>query len=699
MKKCIICEKPFVAKTITNAIYENFIRHDGYFESENYIITFAFGHLFEPWEIEDYLKKEKGYWTLDDLPFIPKEFKFKLKNDDGIKKQFSIIKKLVNRDDVEAVVNCGDSDREGELLCSIIISNALEKTKPILRLWLPEQTEDTIRKSLKNMPPNSEYENLYNEGLLRTIMDYLLGIEYTRYLSILSKHKLPVGRVLIPIVKAIYDRDSEIKNFISEDFYTIKGINEDKKISFLVMKTDKNIPLDIQKKEGNSIINSLYKQAEVIDIEEKEIIKRPKKLFSLDTLQNKMSKDYKLSASKTLDILQGLYLKGFVTYPRTNTEYLSENEKGKVSEIIDILLKDGFNLAMNENSSIFDSSKVESHSAVIITKKVPDMTALSNDEKLIYETIKNRFICNFLIDKAVVMETRFLLKIGSDLEAELKGKVIKEEGYLKYENDLKEALIPNLILNEKVDIDYKLELSKTKPKPHMNTEELNKFLKNPFKKESDSEDDEYKNILEGLEIGTVATRGQIIDNAIHYGYIESKKNYYYITDLGVNLINLLNKLEINLYKEKTVELSKILKKVYKGEETVESGKEYVKCILEASIRSDVEVEKIDSPKEIIGKCPRCGRNVYEGSKSFYCEGYKENPKCSFTIWKENKFFLDKGKKITKSMASKLLKNKTIDVKGFKTKDGKGEYSAKVEMFDKEFNNNIYVNFKIVEFIN
>lgn len=710
MKSLIIAEKPSLAMTIKNSIRENFKKFDGYFESENYIVSFVFGHIFEPWSIEDYLNKPEGTpWNLKDIPFIPDEFKWKLKKDspenikknkvDGYKKQYTILEKLINRPDVDVIFNGGDSDREGCVIVNNTINEALkDPSKTIKRLWLPEQTEDTIRQALNNAKPNSCYDNLYNEGKLRTIQDYLIGIQLSRYVSLIAKKKLPVGRVLGVVVKAIYDRDLEIKNFQSQTYFNIKGSSKDKSITYTVFKTDKNLEISAQKTEANNIMKLLYDEAIVVDVKVNEVIKNPKKLFSLDTLQNKMSKDHKFSPTKTLSILQGLYQKGFTTYPRTNTEYLSSNEKNRIEKIID-LLKVEHKVEINDKKSIFDDSKIESHSAITITTKIPKESELSSDEQLLYSIIKNRFISNFLIDKAILNETIIVLEVGENLTIDLKGKSIKQKGYLEYENDIKDTVMPNLQTGDKVSVNYSLEEAKTKPKAHMSIEELNNYLKNPFKKETDTEDEEYKNILDGLEIGTVATRGAIIDNALKYGYITLNKDKYLITDIGIKYIDLLNELNIDLYKEKTVEFSKKLKKVYKGEATVEDGIEQIRDLLTEYIKKDVKVEvDMSVEKEVIGKCPRCGKNVYEGTKNFYCEGYKDEPKCEFTIWKENKFFSEKGKKVTKAMASKFLKDKIVTVKNLKKKDGSSTYNAKIEMIDTPFNNKLYVNFKILEFV-
>lgn len=712
MKSLIIAEKPSLGMTIKNSIRENFKKYDGYFESENYIVSFVFGHFFEPWSIEEYLGKDPQNtpWNLEDIPFIPKEFKYKLKKDspenikknkvDGYKKQFKVLEELINRPDINVIYNGGDSDREGQVIIDNLLHFSLKNTnsKQVKRLWLPEQTEDTIRQALKSALPNDSYKNLSNEGQLRTIQDYLIGIQLSRYVSLVARKKLPVGRVLGVVVKGIYDRDLEITNFVSQQFYNIKGISEDKSISYTVLKTDKNLPLSSQKIEADNMIKGLYKEAVVSNVEEKEAIKNPKKLFSLDTLQNKMSKEYKLTPTTTLNVLQSLYQKGFITYPRTNTEYLSNNEKPKIEKILE-LLKDEHIVAINDKKSIFDDSKVESHSAITITKKLPSSGELTSDEELIYTVIKNRFISNFLIEKAILTETIITIEVAENSTVQIKGKVVKQQGYLAYENDIKDTVLPRLTIGDKIVINYTLELSKTTPKAHMSTEELNNFLKNPFKKETDTEDEEYKNILDGLEIGTVATRGAIIDNAIKYGYISLNKDKYLITEIGIKYINLLDTLGIDLYKEKTVEFSKMLKKVYKGEASIEIGKEQIRELLEDYIKKDVKVEvDMSEEKEVIGKCPRCGNNVYEGSKNYYCDGYKSEPKCEFAIWKENKFFSEKGKKVTKTMASKFLKDKVAVVKGLKKKDGSNTYNAKIEMVDTIYNDKKYVNFKILEFV-
>ncbi|MGX4601691.1 DNA topoisomerase [Faecalimicrobium sp. JNUCC 81] len=694
MKKVIIAEKPSLATTIVQSIGGSFERKDGYFENENYIVTFGFGHLFQLYSIDDYFNRDKTKWIMEEIPFIPNPYKFKLINDSGVKKQFNIIKTLVNRSDVDTIINCGDADREGEVIIRLIIENALEgKVKPIKRLWLPEQTHETIRQALNNLKYSNEYDLLYDEGFVRTCVDWIYGINLTRLLTCKTQSMLPIGRVLIPIVEVIHKRDSEINNFIPKKYYqgevTIKKDDITLKFSIEDLKFD-------NKEDCIRAIDSMKNEKVIVkDIQIKEIKKKPKKLFSLDKLQNKLSKELKLSANESLKIIQGLYEKGLVTYPRTNTEYLADAEKEKVQKIIDVINKDNI-LEMKNSKSIFDTSKVESHSAITPTIKVP--TNINGNELAVYNIIKNRFISNFLKEDTVLEETKIVFSLG-EFEFHIKGNTIKSFGFLKYENDLKEKTIPSFEIGQTLETDIFVSDKETQPPKHISLEELNNYLKNPFKKAEMTEDEQYNLILGGVEIGTVATRASIIEKAIKLGYIKENKGTFYIDKLGVDLINTLDKLNIDLYKNKTVELSQTLKKVYKNEISKERALEIFSMDLSNMINKakQIEVDKIVKQKvekEVIGKCSKCGKNVYESEKSFYCEGFKDIHKCNFSIFKNNKFFSDKGKKVTKTIAKSLLSSGKSKVKGFKKKDGSGTYDAIVVMNL----NGDYVNFKL-EFTN
>ncbi|HBH3700968.1 TPA: DNA topoisomerase III [Clostridioides difficile] len=680
MKSVIIAEKPSLARTIVDAMKDGFSKKNGYYENNDYIVTYAFGHLFELFDIDDYLNREKTYWNIDDIPFVPKKFKFKLKSDDGVKKQFETIKELVNRSDVNEIISSGDADREGEVIIRLIL-NEIKVNKRVKRLWLPAQTENDILNALNNLKDIDKYNNLYSEGLLRTYVDWLYGINLTRLVTLKKNKTLSVGRVIIPIVNFIYERDLEIEKFISKDYFqpelTILKDGEEIKCSINDLKFDSKSDCDsevIKQREYNLVVKN-------IDI--KEVKKSPKKLFSLDKLQNKLSKDLKLSADESLKIIQNLYEKGYVTYPRTNTEYLAESEKERVKKLINIYDSESNILELKNKKSIFDDTKIESHSAIIPTEKLPRKDELDSIETSVYNIIKNRFICNFLKEQTTLEETITTLEFGK-YEIKFKGTVIKKLGYLAYENDLKEKAVPKFSQGEKLDFNIETVKKKTQPPKHLSLEDLNNYLKNPFRNDEMTEDEEYNLMLKGVEIGTVATRAEIINKAKKLQYIEEKQGTFFIKELGKILIKSLEDLNINMDKNKTVELSKILKQVYRREiESDKAIKIYSDDLVNTVNNSKaIEVKKIDSnvkEKEIIGVCPKCKKNIFEGPKSFYCEGYKDINKCTFYISKEDKFFQNRGKKLTKSMVKNLLKDGNVKVKGFKKKDGSGSYDAIVNM--------------------
>ena len=680
--KLIIAEKPSLARNIVNAI-GNMKKKDGYFENDEYLVTWAFGHLFTLYDIEDYTNEEDRKWKMNNLPFFPQEFKFNLKKDNnkqidqGVLKQFNIIKELSNRENVDTIVNAGDSDREGEIIVRLCINNALKNDKKLVRLWLPDQTPKTVNEALLNMKDEEEYDNLANEGFARTYVDWLYGVNLTRYATLKTGTLLRVGRVIVPIVKAIYDRDKQIEEFVPDIYY---GITSNEKTNDEEVELTSKEKFDKEKlKEAQQLCEKYNKeQAIVVDKKVKKDILNPPKLYSLTKLQNYLGKKYKMPMDKSLAIVQKLYEEGYLTYPRTNSEYLATNEKDKIKEIINIVSKLGYKIKFKDKKTIFDDSKIESHSALTPTYKIPKKENMSEDEIKVYTAVMRRFAAVFSLEDCKIEKTEIKIKLGDLEEFTLKGNVIIEKGWTKYDESSKnDKILPNLNIGDIVNIKFEPKEKKKSPPKHYTIETLNNYLKNPFKEDKqkideESEDDteDYKAIFEGLELGTEATRTGIINNAINSKYIELKKDVYYILPGGKYLIEELSNMNISMDKYKTSELGKGLKNVYKGNIKIDD----VVNLTEDEIKEVFDNHSNDTGlyMEKIGTCPLCGKDVVKGRYNYGCLGYKEgcNFKISFNICK---------KIITKEIAKELLTNKTTkEIEGFISKNNK-EFKGKLKL--------------------
>lgn len=691
--KLIIAEKPSLARNIVAGIGE-MSKRNGFFENNEYIVTWAFGHLFSLCDIEDYLGKsgEKTKWTMEGLPCFPADFRFKLKLGDdkkpdaGVEKQFALIKTLCNRSDIDTIINAGDADREGEIIVRLCVEATGVTGKKFLRLWLPDQTPQTVAAALADMKEESEYDNLANEGLARTYIDWLYGVNLTRYATLKTGSLLRVGRVIVPIVKAIHERDDSIKNFVPEIYYAIASGEKTNGETVDLLSKSKFSKDELPKAEETC---SLY-NATGAYVQSKKVKKdtlAPGKLYSLTKLQNVLGKKHKMSMEKSLAVLQGLYEKGYVTYPRTNSEYLAKAEQGKIKTIIENVKKLGYPVEFKDKKTIFDDSKIESHSALTPTYKIPDKNALTEDERIIYSTIMRRFVAVFCSEDCVVQKTEMKIAVGELETFTLKGVIIKEPGWTKYDDyTQKDKILPNLEKGDKVNIDFKPTEKETSPPKHYTIETLNNYLKNPFRedkaqaekdkeKDSDAEngqendEEDYRAIFEGLELGTEATRTGIIDNAKKSGYIALKKDVYTILPGGEFLIEQLSHLGISMDKYKTSELGKALKSVYRGNMSVQDSV----GLAEAEIARVFEHERVQKtlPPEtdedtgffgdIIGKCPVCGKDIMRGKWSYGCLGYKEG--CTFKI----NFYICK-RAISVSNAKLLLETgKTSKIKGFTSK--------------------------------
>lgn len=649
----IIAEKPSLARNIVAGIGEKMDKKDGYFIGETYIVSWAFGHLFSLADVESYCPGSDGRWTLENLPCFPKRFRFELRRtedrkrvDSGIKKQFNIISTLCNRSDVDTIVNAGDADREGEIIVRLCVENALKSPKIQKRLWLPDQTPETVSRALLDMKDESEYDNLAGEGFARTYIDWLYGVNLTRYATIKTGKLLRVGRVIAPIVRAIYDRDMEIRNFTPEKYYVIHSAEKTNKEKIELTSKRKFTKDELLKAEESS---KLYNNtgAVVTSVESKKDNIFPGKLYSLSTLQNVLGEKYKMSMTDSLKIIQKLYEDGYLTYPRTNSEYLATAERDKMKTIISNVSKLGYPVRFKDSKYIFDDSKIEAHSALTPTYKIPKKETLSPDEAKVYSTVFRRFVAVFCAEECVAEKSEIKIKVGELEEFSLKGTVIIEAGWTKYDDySKKDKILPRLSVGDSVNISFAPLEKQTTPPKHYTITTLNNYLKNPFKddkakakelEESGEVDDaeDYRAIFEGLELGTEATRSGIIDNAKKSGYIELKKDVYKILPGGEYFIESLGRLNISMDKYKTSELGKALKSVYRGEMTVDAS---VK-LAEGEIREIFTqggtaapiVKGVDTGKygDLVGRCPICGKDVVRGKFSYGCIGFDEG--CKFRV--------------------------------------------------------------------
>ena len=671
-------------------------KKDGYFIGSDYIITWAFGHLFSLADIETYNPRPEGekHWTMKNLPCFPTEFKYELrlgddkKLDDGVVKQFNIIKALCNRDDVDTIVNAGDADREGEIIVRTCVEKALETPKTLKRLWLPDQTPETVRAAFADMKLEDDYNNLANEGYARTYIDWLYGVNLTRLATLRTGTLMRVGRVIVPIVKAIYDRDMAILNFVPEKYYSIASKEETNgEIVELQSKLKFNANEHSKALDACKLYNS--SQAVVTAVKRKKDTISPSKLYSLSKLQNVLGKKYKISMTESLAIVRKLYEEGYLTYPRTNSEYLATAEKDKVKKILDNCAKLGYPVKFKDKKTIFDDSKIESHSAITPTYKIPDKSKLTEDEMKVYSTVFRRFIAVFCSEDCLAERVEITVDVGGHESFTLKGLSIIEKGWMKYDDATqKDKLLPNLKKGDKVNIDFKPNEKETSPPKHYTIETLNNYLKNPFREEKNAIEDtvgvddaeEYRAMFEGVELGTEATRSGIIENARKSGYIQLKKDVYTILPDGIYLIESLSRMNICMDKFKTSEMGKALKSVFRGEMSIDDSVNMARDEISRYFapQGDIPIEDDTDMGffgDYVGKCPLCAKEVKRGKFGYGCMGYKEG--CAFRV---NSFIC--GRVISKRNVSLMLESgRTSLIRGFVSRKSGKSFDAYLKLED------------------
>jgi DNA topoisomerase-3 len=542
MKLCI-AEKPSVAKDLAEILGAK-IRHDGYFEGNGYCVTWTFGHLCSLKDPEDYNPNWK-YWKLEDLPIIPAQFGIKIKGDKGVEKQFQTIKNLVSK--ATEIINCGDAGQEGELIQRWVLLKAQCKV-PIKRLWISSLTEEAIKAGFSKLKDSKDFDNLFAAGNSRAVGDWMLGINGTRlYTKKYGKDKLvlSVGRVQTPTLAMIVNRQKEINAFSSEEYWELKTTYRDTEF---LCQIDRLKSVDKAQKGLEYLLNKPF---EVTSFEQKEAKEGNPRLYDLTSLQVDGNKRFGFGAEQTLNLIQSLYEKKFVTYPRVDTTYLSEDLHPKIPGILgnlkdykrftDVLLQK----AIPKSKTIFDDKKITDHHAIIPTGILP--SGISFDEQKIYDLICRRFISVFY-PECKVSNTTVLGKVDA-LLFKATGKQIISKGWREVYEDLKEEksdesdgkkepteekILPIFVKGESGAHTPAIHKGKTSPPKYYTEATLLRAMETAGKL---VENEDMRELMKENGIGRPSTRANIIETLFKRKYIEKKKKNLIATLTGMNLID------------------------------------------------------------------------------------------------------------------------------------------------------------------
>jgi DNA topoisomerase-3 len=674
MNTLIIAEKPSVARSIASVLGAN-KRNDGYFEGNGYFVSFAFGHLYTLADSRDY-DPNMASWNLKHYPFIPDPFHYKAVDDPGIKKQIRILKDLLKQSD--SVINALDADREGELIFAEIKQD-LKIDKPIKRLWITSHTPKDIEKGMANLKSNMT--RLEQAGYCRQQVDWIIGINLTVVYTLKAggNYTLKIGRVLLPTLKLIFDREVEIANFRSQPFYRLIATFEKEGESYSGVYHDSEGHHKFDSKETLQQIQEIIrgKAGAVARKISRLSEKNAPHLFSLTDLQGHMTRKYEsFTGDKVLSVMQSLYEKKHLTYPRTASRYLNESQIPDAEESLtailtlsELSLKDPGQVKFHTDKRVFNDEKVDSHPAIMPTYMVPDIDRLSPDEKLVYIEVTKRFLALFL--PPAIYDTLELETVVEGHSFITKGKVLIDEGWKQLfskekdptEEDLDESISAKSILEgDCVQVlQGDLNEGQTKPPAHYTEETLLRAMLNCGKAVEDEEE-----VLKGFTIGTSSTRAETIKKLIDIDYIMKKGKNLLLTELGVKVIS--NFPVKRLMKVSfTGQIEKTLKDIENGDYDpamfMEKMSEFIKKNVREMISSEIPI--IEKPRNILGRCPDCGREVIENAKAYSCEGSRDQG-CTFTLWKDDKFFKHFGKRMTERIARELVKNQKTTVKGFKS---------------------------------
>lgn len=689
MSKLVIAEKPSVGMALAKVLGA-YQRQDGYMEGNGYLVSWCVGHLVGLAQPDSYDEKYKK-WRRDTLPIIPDEWKWEVTADK--KEQFQILQQLMFRSDVEELICATDAGREGELIFRLVYYQAGCK-KPFKRLWISSMEDGAIKDGFKNLREGSEYDHLYEAALCRSKADWLVGINGTRLFTTLYDHRLTVGRVQTPTLAMVVERNKQIKEFQKQKYFNIhlkEGSLEVQKEKIFDEEEVKKIMESCNR--ADAVVTSVTKTEKTVN---------PPKLYDLTTLQRESNRYYGYTAQETLEFTQSLYEQKLVTYPRTDSQFLTEDmeetAENMALEAMAVFDFGEFPPKDYEVRRVIDNDKVTDHHAIIPTAEIErqDLSNLSQGEQDILLLIAQRLLCA-TGEKQKISETEIKVECAG-VEFQAKGKMILDMGWKAYElefrNRLKnkpkaEAKEVTLPLVEEGTVLHDMEVSVTEhftspPKAYTEDTILSAM--------ETAGNEEFEEETEKKGLGTPATRASMIEKLVVSKYLERKGKQLIPTDAGINLIEVLP--EKVKSAKMTAEWENALMEMERG--NVKS-KTFLSDIDQWVMQLVADYEEISAEekqrfgserpkKEQIGICPRCGSPIYEGEKNFYCS----NRDCRFCIWKESKWLSGMKKKVTKKMAESLLAKGRVKVSGLYSQKTGRNFDADLVLED----TGEYVNFKL-----
>ena len=688
----IIAEKPSVAATIAAALGAK-EKKDGYIAGSGYLVSWCVGHLVQLAEAAAYGEQYKK-WSYDSLPILPQEWQYAVASDKG--KQFKILKDLMHRADVSEVVNACDAGREGELIFRFVYDVAGCK-KPMRRLWISSMEESAIKAGFASLKDGKEYDPLYSSAICRAKADWIIGINMTRLFSCLYGKTLNVGRVQTPTLKMLVDRDAAITTFKKEKYYHVRlSLSGVEAVSAKIHAADEAGNLKAACEAAQAVCTSVTREKKTV---------APPKLFDLTSLQREANRIYGYTAKQTLDLAQALYEKKLLTYPRTDSSYLTDDMSGTAAQIAALLagklpFMQGADFTP-EISRVLDSKKVSDHHAIIPTMELTktDLAALPESERNILTLAGARLLMACAAPHIFEAVTVVFSCAGQEFTA--KGKTVLAEGWkglerrfmatLKKkadtEDDEENALsldVPPFAEGQTFDNPQAAvtEHFTTPPKPH-NEASLLSAMERAGNEETDPD-------AERRGLGTPATRAAIIEKLVKGGFVERKGKQLIPTKSGIELVCVLP--EVLTSPQLTADWENNLTQIAKGNADPDSFMTGIETMTRELVStypflSDKEKERFKEEKPVIGKCPRCGADIYEGRKNYYCA----NKDCAFTMWKNDRFFEERKVTFSPKIAAALLKDGKAKVKKlYSPKTGK-TYDGTILLAD---TGGKYVNYRI-----